>query len=127
MNLREIRGALAKAMKAQGFHVYDTLPDEGRLPLVAVTWPDRVQYHETMTGGSVITILLTAAVANVDFAAAQRQIDDLMSSDGGLLDKLEAFETVAWDDAVMIESGNVRVVTVGAQALAVDFILEVRA
>jgi hypothetical protein len=123
MDIRAIRAALAEVFTGEGYRVYDVLPEVGELPLVAVSWPDRVRYNTTLIGGTTIDMVVTVAVSLNDFTEAQHAIDEVMSTPG-LVDRLDLGSDL-WDDAVVVEAGNVRQVNVGAQALAVDLVIEI--
>lgn len=126
MQVRDIREALAEALANAGFRVYDVLPESGQLPLAAVSWPDSLRYHRTGADGVELDLVVTVAVSLTDFARAQRDIDNVMSTPG-LGTEIETYETTAWHDAVCISSSNVRQIDVGSPALAVDLNLSILA
>ena len=124
MKVRAIRQALADAFTIHGFRSYDTLPESGDLPLVAISWPDAIRYNQTLTAGVQVDFVATVAVAVNDFSEAQVDIDDVLSTPG-LADKLATYESTEWWEAVVLAAENIRTVNVGgAQALAVDFIIQ---
>lgn len=126
MDVRAIRTALSEALANQGFRPYDTLPEAGQLPLAAVSWPNEITYHTTGADGVSLDIIVTVAVSLTDFAQAQREIDDVMSTPG-LGTEIENYQTTAWHDAVCTSSSNVRQINVGSEALAVDLNLTILA
>jgi hypothetical protein len=126
MDVRAIREALAEVFISEEFHTYSLLPEAGDLPLAAVSWPDRVNPHTTLTGGGTLDIVVTLAFSMADFDEAQRRVDEVMSTPGWV-EALDLAESDAWTDASVIEISNVRQVNVGASALAVDLVIEVMA
>ena len=125
MNIRDIREALAAALEAQNFRVYDVLPRDAQLPCAAVAWPDEVLYHQTGADGSDLTVTVTVAVSSSDFERAQRDIDGHMSTPG-FGAAIEAHVTNAWETAVVTTANNIRQLGQPA-ALAVDFTINVYA
>jgi hypothetical protein len=125
MTIRGIREDLGTAFEVAGLTVYDTLPELGELPLAAVSWPDRVRYTTNLAGGMDIDLVVTVAVSvGDDFSVAQQRLDELMEPDG-FPQMVDDAVSEWWSDAHVVEAGNVRQVSVGAQALAVDFVIEV--
>ena len=126
MDVRALRTALKAALEGQAYRVYDTLPESGQLPLAAVSWPDEIRYHQTGADNVDLDIVVTVAVSLNDFAKAQRDVDAVMSTPG-LGTKIETYETPAWIAAICTSASNVRQINVGAEALAVDLNLTIRA
>ncbi len=127
MDVRAIREALAEVFTSADFHTYSVLPENGDLPLAAVSWPDEVRYHTSLTGGGNLDIVVTLAFSLNDFADAQERVDEVMSTPGWV-EQLELSDASGvWADAVIVSAGNVRQINVGAQALAVDLVVEVMA
>lgn len=124
MDVRAIREELAAVFASEDFHTYSYLPESGDLPLAAVSWPDRVRYHTTLSGGASMDIVVTLAFSMADFNDAQRRVDEVMSTPGWV-EQLDFTESVVWSDAIVVESSNVRQVNVGAAALAVDLVIEI--
>src|SRR5262245_40647177 len=113
MDLREIREELAEALSNQGYRPYDTLPESGQLPLAAVSWPDEIRYHQTLSGDVELDLVVTVAVSLNDFAKAQRELDEVMSVPG-LGTAIEQHETQAWFGCVCQSASNVRQINVGS-------------
>jgi hypothetical protein len=126
MDVRAIREALAAVFESADFHTYSVLPESGDLPLAAVSWPDEVRYHTSLTGGANVDIVVTLAWPLADFAAAQVKVDEVMSTPGWV-EELDLAGDDAWTDAIIVSAGNVRKINVGASALAVDLVIEVMA
>jgi hypothetical protein len=126
MDVRAIREALAAIFASEDFYTYSVLPESGDLPLAAVSWPDEVRYHTSLTGGANIDIVVTLAFSLNDFADAQQRVDEIMSTPGWV-EQLDLAADDAWDDAIVVSAGNVRQINVGAQALAVDLVVEIMA
>lgn len=128
MQVRTIREQLKAALEGLGYRAYDTLPENGQLPLAAVSWPDEIRYHKTAADSSELDLDVTVCVSLSDFAKAQREIDDAMSHPGGFASAIEAYDPgSAWRSAVVMSAGNVRQETIGtAEALACDFNIIVR-
>lgn len=124
VNVRQIREDIAAVFQSRLFTTYSVLPEMGELPLAAVSWPDEVRYHDSLAGGAQIDVVVTLAFDMGDMEAAQRMVDDVMSTPGWV-EQLNLSDSLAWQDATVMSAGNVRQVNVGAAALAVDLVIEV--
>lgn len=125
-DLRAVREGMRTALAPMtGGRVYDVLPESAQLPCAAISWPDEIRYHATLSDGVRLDITVTVCVSLTDFAAAQRDLDGLMST-AGLGDLIESYDSDgAWRTAVCRTAGNVRELDVGASALACDFNFEI--
>lgn len=129
MDIRLIRTMLCAAVTGMGYRAYDTLPEQGDLPLVAVRWPEEIRYNTTLGGVNELEITLSVAVSVTDFARAQSDIDAAMSVPGfgtALQDFIPP-DPKPWRSLVCTSSGFVREVDVGAKALACDFQISITA
>jgi hypothetical protein len=124
VNLRGIRGDLAKACGGLGFHLYDTLPGDLETPAIVIPPPDTVKFTHTLGAGGLVSIVAIVVVGRADDEQAQKLLDDVLS--GLLLEHLAGAESRHWMVVQVVEARNIRTQTAGgAEVLACDLALEI--
>ena len=105
MDMVAVRADLMDVILDGGFHAYPTFHEAMKLPAIVVGQIDTVQYVRTLANTTEIDLTITAFVQLNDFDAAQRQIDEFVSTD-----YVNTFRVArsSWRSCQVVESGNVR-------------------
>lgn len=124
VNLRGIRGDLAKACGGLGFHLYDTLPGDAETPAIVIPPPDSVKFTHTLAAGGLVSIVIMVVLGRVDDERAQKLLDDVLS--GMLLEHLAGADSRHWIVVQVLEARNIRTQTYGnEEVLICDLALEI--
>lgn len=124
VNLRGIRGDLAKACGGLGFTLYDHLPGDVDTPAIVVKPPERVRFDGTLAGGAMVSIVVVVVFGRADDDAAQDRLDDVLS--GSLTRNLQQAQSTNWVVLEVVEARNIQTQIAGlTEVLTCDLALEI--